>query len=454
MTVLRRKQRGSRHSVLRRPGRRSPPAGRSGLRRLAALYEIGKLLTHFAETPQKAVLPFLSIMTKELPLRCALLSENISERPKTIVWHAPDIRPAELAAAKARAQRAFVLLTRATAPPGEVIEVNASLLMPAPAADTTADGSKDGKFITCPLSLQGRPIFGALHLEGAAAFDEEDVAFTSAIAVQLAVALNRNQGRLNETALRRKAEELGQFKTDLVSVVSHEFSNALAVIKSATHLIKQKQPPGLLKENDELFRMIVANVDGIALAIQNLLGRGRIEAGKFAVDLQATDASKILRNTLNRLELLCQKKKLHVSLEIADAFPLVRADSAALGLVISNLLSNAIKYTPENGSIVLGLRREESRPDYCRIFVQDTGIGVSEEDRAKILGGHFRSDSGKKMTSHGFGVGLSLAQQIVEAHGSTIDIEGGPKKGSRFSFLLPLFAAETTGDKKENHSPP
>lgn len=313
--------------------------------------------------------------------------------------------------------------------------------MPLPAADTTAGGTNEGRFITCPLIISGRRIFGALHLDGAAPFHEEDVEFASAIANQLAVALNRNQGLLNEIALRQKAEELGKFKTNLVSVVSHEFSNALAVIKTAAHLIEQKQPPSQIKENDDLFRMIISNVDGIALAIQNLLGMDRIEAGKIAVDFKATDVAEILRNTLKRLELLCQRKKLQVSLEIPDAFPPARADAPALALVISNLLSNAIKYTSDRGSIALGILRETSRPDYCRIFVQDTGIGVSEEDRAKILGGHYRSESGKKMTAKGFGVGLSLAQQIVVAHDSTIEIEGGPKKGSRFSFLLPLFKA-------------
>jgi signal transduction histidine kinase len=129
-------------------------------------------------------------------------------------------------------------------------------------------------------------------------------------------------------------------------------------------------------------------------------------------------------------------------LEFPDDLQWVRADQASLTLVVSNLLSNAIKYTPEGGRIVLGILSESSRPGFYRLYVQDSGIGVSEEDRAKILSGHFRSESGKKMTSKGFGVGLSLARQIVEAHGSAIEIEGGPGKGSRFSFLLPIAGKE------------
>ena len=249
--------------------------------------------------------------------------------------------------------------------------------------------------------------------------------------------LMRVRNMLEVRLLHKRAGELNQFKTSLVSVVSHEFANALTVMKSAAFLLEEKLPPEWLKESDRLFDMILTNIDALNRASQNLLNMGRLEAGKLAINFAATDAAEILRSALKCMELLCEKKALRVSLELPNDIQPVRADQASLTLVVSNLLSNAIKYTPENGRIVLGILAETSRPGYCRIYVRDTGIGVSEEDRAKILSGHYRSESGKKMTAKGFGVGLSLAQQIIEAHGSTIEIEGGPGKGSRFSFLLP-----------------
>ena len=248
----------------------------------------------------------------------------------------------------------------------------------------------------------------------------------------------RVRNMLEVRLLHKQAEELNKFKTSLVSVVVHEVGNALAVIKIAARLLEKNLPPESLEKTGELFDVIVSHIDALDGAVRNLLNMSRLEAGKLAIDFAATDAAAILRSVLQRMELLCRNKALSASLELPDDPRPVRADQASLTLVVSNLLSNAIKYTPENGRIVLGIAAERSRPGFCRLFVQDTGIGVPEEDRSKILSGHYRSESGKKMTSKGFGVGLSLAQQIVEAHGSTIEIEGGPGKGSRFSFLLPV----------------
>lgn len=256
---------------------------------------------------------------------------------------------------------------------------------------------------------------------------------------EFAEVLMRIRNMLEVRLLHKQAEDISKFKTDLVSVVSHEVGNALAVMKIATTLLEENLPPKWHKENGRFFEMITTNIDGLVRAVQNLLNLGRLEAGKLAIDFAPTDAAAILRNAFKSMELLCEKKALRVTLEIPEDLPPVRADQASLALVISNLLSNAIKYTPDKGRIVLGIIAEGSRPGHCRIYVQDTGIGVSQEDRAKILGGHYRSESGKKMTGKGFGVGLSLAQQIVEAHDSSIEIEGAPGKGSRFSFVLQTF---------------
>jgi signal transduction histidine kinase len=448
MALLRRKLRGPPASAHKRSSRRkgaaparktgTPAADKYGPSRLEALYEIGKLLTPFVEAQEQTVLALLTVITKELPLRSAILIEKTTGQPKAFGWHAPDIGAAALQAAETRAMKSFTLLSGFAAPAIDVIVANKSDSTPQPAGDFASNPAQQGKFITCPLIIQGYPIFGVLHVEGGAPFDETDVAFLSAIANQLAISLDRYQGRLHEIALRKQADELNAFKTNLVSIVSHEFANALAIIKSVTFLLKEKLPPDWRKENDRLFDMMNSNIEGLIQAVQNLLNMGRLEAGKLAINVKATDAGEILKSVLQRMELLCEKKSLQASLELPPDLQMVRADQASLTLVISNLLSNAIKYTPENGRVVLGIVPENSRPGYYRLYVQDTGIGVSEEDRGKILGGHYRSESGKKMTTKGFGVGLSLARQIVEAHDSTIEIEGAPGKGSRFSFLLPI----------------
>lgn len=251
--------------------------------------------------------------------------------------------------------------------------------------------------------------------------------------------LTRIHNMLEVRLLQKRAQDLNKFKTDLVALVSHEVGNALSVMRIATIMLAENIPAEWLKTNSRYFDMIQNNIDGLTGAVENLLNMGRLEAGKLAIDFGPVDAAEILTSVHKRMEVLCEQKSLRVTFDVPPGLPPVRADHAALTLVVSNLLSNAIKYTPDDGSIVLGIHAEASPPRHYRVFVQDSGIGVAESDRPKILGGHFRSEGGKKMTPKGFGVGLWLAQQLLEAHDSGIEIEGGPGKGSRFSFVLPGF---------------
>jgi signal transduction histidine kinase len=248
--------------------------------------------------------------------------------------------------------------------------------------------------------------------------------------------LMRIRNMLEVRLLHKQAQELNKLKTSLVSVVSHEVGNGLLVMKLAASLLKDNASVEWRKKNSRFFDMIATNGDALNLAVKNLLNLGRLEAGKLAINFAPTDAAEIMRGVAKSMELLCENKRLRVSLELGDGPQMVMADEACLTLAVSNLMSNAIKYTPEKGSVGLGILAEPSRPGHCRIYVQDTGIGVAVKDRAKILGGNYRSESGKKMAAQGFGVGLSLTQQIIEAHDSGIDIDGGPGKGSRFSFVL------------------
>ncbi|MBI4346247.1 MAG: ATP-binding protein, partial [Elusimicrobia bacterium] len=109
-------------------------------------------------------------------------------------------------------------------------------------------------------------------------------------------------------------------------------------------------------------------------------------------------------------------------------------------LVVTNLLSNAITYTPDGGSVTLGLRRAADGDD-AEVFCRDTGIGISPEDQERILTGYYRTESGRK-AAKGFGVGLALANSLVGAHGSRLEIDSAPGHGSTFRFRLPLWKEE------------
>ena len=249
---------------------------------------------------------------------------------------------------------------------------------------------------------------------------------------ELMEAMRTMAGTLNDQYERER--ETNRLKSQLVSGVSHEFNNALAVIHTA-HV--------LLMENDkspadaQWHEMLEANIRALSAMATNLLNLGRLEAGKFDLAMQRVDLAPLLNGVFERLAVIGRRKKLALKLDIPSDLPPVSADPDALPRVIANLLTNAFKYTPEGGSVTLGAAR---RPDgRIEVFLADTGIGVAAEDREKIFAGYYRTELSKK-TAKGFGVGLALSRMILEAHGATLELDSAPGKGSRFFFALSAFA--------------
>lgn|GEM_PF-1677225 len=254
-------------------------------------------------------------------------------------------------------------------------------------------------------------------------------------------------GRLNGQFLRER--ERSEFKTGLISVVSHEFVNALTIIKNAAFLLHETLPAESAGETEPYFEIIEANITALSGEALNVLSVGRAEAGKLAVDTKPLDPREILKAEAGRMRLLAERKKVSVSLELPDGALQVLADPATLGLAVSNLLGNAIKYTPPQGCVTAGVRAERGRPGRCRLYVRDTGIGFSPQEKERILGGHYRTEEGRRMTAKGFGIGLALARQIIEAHGSALEVQSRPGEGSEFSFVLPLLDSEPAGRHRQ-----
>lgn len=247
----------------------------------------------------------------------------------------------------------------------------------------------------------------------------------------------------------RKEKDIGRLKSQLVSMVSHELNNSLSVIHAASSTLEETDPGTGDKKRERMYRILKAQVLTFSRIIGNLLNMGRLESGKLSLDRKEMDISATLKSSIDLMEILYQNKNLRVSIETLKSPILVYADPEALTLVITNLLSNAIKYTPEGGSIVVGCEQEKNHPEFIQVYVKDTGIGISLEDRGRIFSGHYRSEQGKRM-GNGFGIGLSLAKNIIEAHGGRIDIESQLGLGSKFFFLLPIWIPNLNTKKDGN----
>lgn len=256
--------------------------------------------------------------------------------------------------------------------------------------------------------------------------------------------MNDLMDRLNVEV--QKEKETSRLKSQLVSMVSHDINNALSVIHAASVNLEENEPGPLDAKREKTYRILKGQALMLSRAVANLLNLGRLQSGRLSLAKKQTDVPTALRDALELMDVLFENKRLSVRLRVPDAPIPVYADPDALTLVVTNLVSNAIKYTPEGGAVTVGCERDRARPDRVRVYVQDTGIGIDAQDRQKIFEGFYRTESSKRFAK-GFGIGLSLSRNIVEAHGGHIEVESEPGKGSTFSFLLPVWVADGRTDR-------
>jgi signal transduction histidine kinase len=257
----------------------------------------------------------------------------------------------------------------------------------------------------------------------------------------LVACLKEMSTRLNQEFAKEK--DLAQFKSQLVSLVSHEFNNALSVLNGVSVLLEETEGARDNGKRENYYAMLKGNIRSLHVAANNLLNMGRLESGKFALSLRKTLVRDVVQQCMQRLEILSLRKNISVTLDVPETPVYVRADPEAMSLVVTNLLTNAIKYTPDKGHVFVRIARDEAEPGKVRVSFKDTGIGIKSDERERIFSGFYRTEQGKS-TARGFGVGLSLAKRIVEAHESALNLESRVGKGSTFWFLLPVYEETAT----------
>ena len=149
-----------------------------------------------------------------------------------------------------------------------------------------------------------------------------------------------------------------------------------------------------------------------------------------------------MKTLLNDISMLVadmvSKKKIEMSLEIAEDLPNIEADDLKVKQIIYNLLSNAVKFTPEGGNI--GMRAKKADSD-IEIVVWDTGDGIAPENMEKIFEGFFRVDTPYSRVTEGTGLGLPLSRKLVELHGGKLSVESeGLNKGISVRLTLPIIS--------------
>lgn len=219
---------------------------------------------------------------------------------------------------------------------------------------------------------------------------------------------------------------------EFVSAVSHEMKAPLASIKAYVELLVDGDAEDETAR-EEFLHVINTQADRMQRLIDNLLNLARIEAGVAKVNKAQHSLNDLLEEALRVMQPAAEKKRIELRSDLSLLYLSVFADRDMLLQAAINLLSNAIKYTPDGGRVTLRSRLEDSR---ALFEVEDTGVGLSEEDCARVFEKFYRVKKNSEMAP-GTGLGLALVKQIIEdVHGGKLSLTSRLGEGSVFTASM------------------
>jgi K+-sensing histidine kinase KdpD len=302
-------------------------------------------------------------------------------------------------------------------------------------AAQAADGGFEST-AALPLMAEGLPL-GVLsfHFTAPVNFDDEFRALLTSVAQHCAQALDRARLYETEHGARADAEAENRLKDDFLSIVSHELRTPLNAILGWAAMLRT----GSL-DSARTVRAIQAihdNASRQARLIDELLDVSRIAAGRASLDLQKLDLAEVLRGAVESI--LPSAEAQGVAVHLHDAASLqIDGDIRRLEQVFLNLLSNAVKFTPAGGRIDVRVASSDRRVE---VQVADTGMGVEPEFLPHVFDRFRQADSNTTRVHGGLGLGLSIARNLVDAHGGSIAVHSeGRGRGTTFTVTLPLAA--------------
>ncbi|MBD2509201.1 hybrid sensor histidine kinase/response regulator [Nostoc muscorum FACHB-395] len=245
------------------------------------------------------------------------------------------------------------------------------------------------------------------------------------------------QNRVEErTAELVKANELNQFKSEFVSMLSHDIRNPLNTILLAAGLL-QNQDERLTKEKKlNHLQMIRSAIKNMAKLLDEVTFIGRADSGRLGYELICIDLEAFCRQMVEEVRLIANEK--HLTLVFASFGQLDEAlwDESLLRHILGNLLSNAIKYSLPGGIVRFELIGQEKTVIFR---IQDSGIGIPQEDQRRLFQPFQRADNVGNIP--GTGLGLAIVKKCVDAHGGEIIVNSQVEVGTTFTVTLPLIEA-------------
>ncbi|GAB4245195.1 MAG: ATP-binding protein [Saprospiraceae bacterium] len=221
-------------------------------------------------------------------------------------------------------------------------------------------------------------------------------------------------------------------KTNFMATLSHELKTPISAIDMSLNLMADKRVGQLNQEQQELATTIKQNTSRLLKMINEILEISKIETGKLQIELEETEADKLVSRALDNVKTFVFEKKLQINQYIEPDLPRLKVDVPKTTAVLVNFLTNAVRYSPKDNSIEIIVVKQDGMVEFS---VKDHGPGISESEQKKLFQPYRRAQGDK---TKGTGLGLAIAKEFIEAQGGKIWMQSKVGEGSTFGFVLPL----------------
>jgi signal transduction histidine kinase len=299
----------------------------------------------------------------------------------------------------------------------ELDSINASLIVP-----LKIEGKLTG------ILLVGEKLSGDI-------FDDQELEVLAVLANQVAISLEN--ARLYEELSNSNAQlmQASRLKSQFLASMSHELRTPLNSIIGFSKVLLNRLDGELTERQETYIRSVHNSGAHLLQLINGILDFSRIEAGKLEMLSEEVDLHELVDECIESSMPLGRGKQLKIEKNVPLELPPLSADRTKVKQILLNLLSNAIKFTAQ-GRVLVSVVAE---PDAVRLSVADTGIGIREDDLARLFEPFQQLDNPVARSAGGTGLGLAISKKFVELHGGRIWAESRENQGSTFHFTLPLI---------------
>jgi PAS domain S-box-containing protein len=299
-------------------------------------------------------------------------------------------------------------------------------------------------YLAVPVKGRSGNVIGGLffgHSE-AARFEEHHERLAVGIASWASVALENARMYMN-------AQEASRIKDDFLASLSHELRTPLNAILGYARMLRT----GIIApdKKERAVDTIERNATSLTQIVEDVLDISRIVSGKIRLNVQAVEFPDIVRSAVDAILPAADAKQIRIESVLDPHATPVSGDPERLQQVLWNLLSNAVKFTNRGGKVQVRLERADS---HVEVSVSDTGIGIAREFLPHVFERFRQADAGITRERGGLGLGLSIASQLIEMHGGTIEASsGGVGQGSTFRVKIPLMILHPVRDNTARVNP-